>query len=374
MEVSSHALAQHRADGISLRRRGVHEPHAGSPRLPRHDGGVLASAKARLFTELAPARARDQRRRSVRRDARRAARAAAVIRCSRRPDADAELRASYVVDRSLAADARARRVATAAAIEVRSPLVGAHNLENLLVAVGACARARARRLGDRASALRSAKGAPGRLERVEDPRDVAVLVDYAHTPDALANVLDALRPLTPGRLICVFGCGGDRDRGKRPLMGEAAADARRPRRRDERQSAHRGALATFCRRSSRASRDAGCPRSTRALSARRSRGYVVEVDRAQAIELALARRAPGDTVLVAGKGHEDYQIIGTDEASLRRSRRGPRASLARAIGGEGLMATPIPTNRARSRSTSSRSRVAAARVRGEAARALVSGS
>src|SRR5262249_53022040 len=107
------------------------------------------------------------------------------------------------------------------AIEVRSPLVGAHNLQNLLAAAGLALGAgiplRAVKEG-----LTVCKGAPGRLERI-DGEGITAFVDYAHTDDARGRAASALRELSPRRLIVVFGCGGDRDRGKRPLMGEAAA-------------------------------------------------------------------------------------------------------------------------------------------------------
>jgi UDP-N-acetylmuramoyl-L-alanyl-D-glutamate--2,6-diaminopimelate ligase len=126
--------------------------------------------------------------------------------------------------------------------------------------------------------------------------DPAVLVDYAHTPDGLANALAACRPFTKGRLICVFGCGGDRDRSKRPQMGAIAA-----------QLADRVVVTS------------DNPRTEDPLSilndvvAGISAGtdLVVEVDRARAIALGIAAAEPCDLVLIAGKGHEDYQILGT---------------------------------------------------------------
>jgi UDP-N-acetylmuramoyl-L-alanyl-D-glutamate--2,6-diaminopimelate ligase len=145
--------------------------------------------------------------------------------------------------------------------------------------------------------------------------DPAVLVDYAHTPDGLANALAACRPFTAGRLICVFGCGGDRDRSKRPQMGEIAAQladqlyvtSDNPRTEDAQQI-----LADVT---------AGIPPGA---------SMQVEADRAVAIAAAIAAAAPGDLVLIAGKGHEDYQILGTTkvhfddreeaEKALRRRR------------------------------------------------------
>ncbi len=139
------------------------------------------------------------------------------------------------------------------------------------------------------------------------------MIDYAHTPDALARLLDALRPLAAGALIAVFGCGGDRDRGKRPLMGEAAArradqvvlTSDNPRTEDPDRI-----LADI----EAGVRAAGLVR----LAAPRAggRGYVVEADRRAAIALAVDLARPGDLVVVAGKGHEDYQIVGTEKRHL----------------------------------------------------------
>ena len=114
------------------------------------------------------------------------------------------------------------REGEAKAIRLTSPLVGAHNVENLLAAVGLVLGAGVVEAEALPGLVRNARGAPGRLERVPDPSGRIVLVDYAHTDDALARVLDAIRRAGAPRIVCVFGCGGDRDRGKRPLMGEAA--------------------------------------------------------------------------------------------------------------------------------------------------------
>lgn len=179
-----------------------------------------------------------------------------------------------------------------------SPLVGRFNLMNLLQAVGALVQ-QGVPLAQLLEGLANFRGVPGRMERVvvgDGCGDPAVLVDYAHTPDGLANALAACRPLTKGRLICVFGCGGDRDRSKRPQMGAIAA-----------QLADRVVVTS------------DNPRTEDPLSilndvvAGISAGtdLVVEVDRARAIALGIAAAEPCDLVLIAGKGHEDYQILGT---------------------------------------------------------------
>lgn len=179
-----------------------------------------------------------------------------------------------------------------------SPLVGRFNLMNLLQAVGALVQ-QGVPLAQLLEGLANFRGVPGRMERVvvgDGGGDPAVLVDYAHTPDGLANALAACRPFTKGRLICVFGCGGDRDRSKRPQMGAIAA-----------QLADRVVVTS------------DNPRTEDPLSilndvvAGISAGtdLVVEVDRARAIALGIAAAEPCDLVLIAGKGHEDYQILGT---------------------------------------------------------------
>ena len=178
-----------------------------------------------------------------------------------------------------------------------SPLLGRFNLMNLLQAVGALVQ-QGVPLPQLLEGLANFRGVPGRMERVVvgDGGDPAVLVDYAHTPDGLANALAACRPFTAGRLICVFGCGGDRDRSKRPQMGAIAA-----------QLADRVVVTS------------DNPRTEDPLSilndvvAGISAGtdLVVEVDRARAIALGIAAAEPCDLVLIAGKGHEDYQILGT---------------------------------------------------------------
>jgi len=212
----------------------------------------------------------------------------------------------------------------------RSPLVGAHNVENLVVAIG-CVHALALDIEPALAGLAGDRGAPGRLERCEEPGDdVSVLVDYAHTPDALARVLDAIRGAGSaegargaGRIICVFGCGGDRDPHKRGPMGDAVASradvaivtSDNPRTEDP------AAIAAPVVEAVRAK----MPRTDDVAA---GRGYLVELDRGRAIDLAVRKAAPGDVVLVAGKGHEDYQVVGTEKRRFD-DREHARAALAR---------------------------------------------
>jgi UDP-N-acetylmuramoyl-L-alanyl-D-glutamate--2,6-diaminopimelate ligase len=137
-----------------------------------------------------------------------------------------------------------------------------------------------------------------------------VLVDYAHTPDAVEKVLRTLRPLTPGRLITVFGCGGDRDRGKRPLMAQAAArwSDRIVATSDNPRTEDPGAILADVERGLEPGRRVPAERLAHAEG-----GYTVLADRREAIQLAVAIARPGDTVLIAGKGHEDYQIVGREK-------------------------------------------------------------
>ncbi len=220
---------------------------------------------------------------------------------------------------------------------IHSPLVGAANLSNLL-AVAALARATGIAADAIAAGLSSCPPVPGRMERIyasggtrSSGDEPAVFVDYAHTPDALERSLLALASQRTGRIVVVFGCGGDRDRGKRPIMGRIAAEladvaaltSDNPRTEDPHailDEIEAGAGARMTRS------DAG------ALAARHTRGYFVEADRLRAIETAIAIAAAEDVVLVAGKGHEDYQ----DVAGTKRhfdDREVVRAALDRRRGG-----------------------------------------
>lgn len=172
-------------------------------------------------------------------------------------------------------------------------LIGHFNVANLALAIG-IAEALGVPHDAIARGIATVAGVPGRVERVDNDAGLDVLVDYAHTPDALDNLLRALRPLTKRRLICVFGCGGDRDPGKRPLMGAVVAA---------------GADLAVVTSDNPRTED---PRAIldQILPAVPS-PFVVDVDRRTAIRAALAEATPGDVVVIAGKGHEDYQILGT---------------------------------------------------------------
>jgi len=177
-------------------------------------------------------------------------------------------------------------------VRIDSRLRGLYNVSNCL---GAMAAARAVGIDDEAIAAGIAElaGVPGRLEPVEAGQPFNVLVDYAHTPDSLENVLRATRTLASGRVIVVFGCGGDRDRGKRPLMGEVAT--------------HLADLTILTSDNPR-SEDPAAIISEIEPGARAGGGaYRVEPDRRAAIRTALEEARAGDVVVIAGKGHETGQ-------------------------------------------------------------------
>ncbi|MEF3365767.1 UDP-N-acetylmuramoyl-L-alanyl-D-glutamate--2,6-diaminopimelate ligase [Methylocystis sp. 9N] len=178
---------------------------------------------------------------------------------------------------------------------VELPLAGAFQVSNALVAAGLAIAS-----GDDSvrvfAALNDLKGAPGRLERVGSRHGAPVFVDYAHKPDALEKALATLRPLTKNRLIVVFGCGGDRDKGKRPLMGEIAA---------------RGADLAIVTDDNPRSEEAAAIRAAILAGARGGPAEIVEIgDRREAIAAAIRRLQAGDALVVAGKGHETGQIVG----------------------------------------------------------------
>ncbi|MBX3192321.1 MAG: UDP-N-acetylmuramoyl-L-alanyl-D-glutamate--2,6-diaminopimelate ligase [Labilithrix sp.] len=201
-------------------------------------------------------------------------------------------------------------------LELTTRLVGMHNVENLMVTLGVVS-ALELEVDRAAAALANEVGAPGRLERCDGADDdVVALVDYAHTPDALARVLDAVREVVRGearmerRVICVFGCGGDRDPTKRGPMGLAAgarADIAIITSDNPRTEAPEAIAAPV----EEGVRETGLTRLAPQEIATVKRGYVVELDRHRAIALAIEAARPGDVVVIAGKGHEDYQIIGT---------------------------------------------------------------
>lgn len=202
-------------------------------------------------------------------------------------------------------------------VAFRSPLVGQFNLENVLAAVGAVLYFDVD-LQLIADAIPEFPGVPGRMERIQidAAQDISVIVDYAHTPDSLENLLKASRPFIPGKMICVFGCGGDRDRTKRPKMGKIAAE-----------------LADVAVVTSDNPRTEDPERILQDVVAGISNANPIVIgDRATAIRTAILQAKPGDGVLLAGKGHEDYQILGTEKIHFDDREQAREALVERGVG------------------------------------------
>jgi UDP-N-acetylmuramoyl-L-alanyl-D-glutamate--2,6-diaminopimelate ligase len=178
--------------------------------------------------------------------------------------------------------------------KVHSPLVGLFNVSNLLAAMGALLALGLNPI-DAARGVSSLEGVPGRMERVDAGQPFSVIVDYAHTDDALRNLLDTLRSLGPKRIITVFGCGGDRDRSKRPLMGSVAAQ--------------RSDLVIATSDNPRSEPPGGILDEIAQGFRNHSTPFKLIADRKEAIDLALRSASPGDLVVIAGKGHEATQTI-----------------------------------------------------------------
>lgn len=292
MEVSSHALDQERTAGLPMA-VGVFS-NLTQDHLDYHgDMERYFEAKARLFLD-GPARCA---RGLVNVDDEYGRRLKMM-----RPDLlgfgldseDAELRCRIV---SAGPKGMALGISHGAnAWELRTSLVGRHNAYNLLSAVGTGLL-----LGltpAQCDVLSQAPGAPGRLERVPNTRDLNIFIDYAHTPDALEKVSVALKSMGFKRLITVFGCGGDRDASKRPLMGAAVA---------------RHADVAVVTSDNPRTEDPESILDQIEPGLAGARLVLREVDRRKAIALAVESMQPGDALLIAGKGHEDYQIIGTEK-------------------------------------------------------------
>ena len=193
--------------------------------------------------------------------------------------------------------------------EFKSSLVGRYNLENILCATGA-GIALNLSLDAIKAGLEEVAGIPGRLESIANDIERFVYVDYAHTPDALDNVLSVLKKLAAGKIICVFGCGGNRDSAKRPQMGAIASrlcDLTVITSDNPRTEPPRKIIDQILEGTKKAAVHEYTPLDLAAGF--QQRGYVVEPDRKNAIQLAVLASRPGDTVLIAGKGDETYQII-----------------------------------------------------------------
>lgn len=333
MEVSSHALHQHRVDGCRFD-VGVFT-NLTRDHLDYHgDMGSYLQAKGRLFSELlAEGRGKGVRTSVINRDD---PASEHLLRQAAGPVITFGVDGGDVTLRDLSvttAGMTATLVTPVGDRPFHSPLVGRYNASNILAAAAA-AIAFGISLDDVIAGIEGCAAVPGRLERIENDREITVLVDYAHTGDALENVLTTLGTLRSGRLITIFGCGGDRDRGKRPVMGEIAVrmsdlaivTSDNPRTEDPLRIIDdilQGIRPLGVREydeSSLVGADVAV------------KGYLVEPDRRRAIRLAIRSATRGDIVLIAGKGHEDYQIIGTVKHHFD-DREEARAALA--MGGEG---------------------------------------
>ena len=300
MEVSSHALALDRVDDVRFRVAAL--TNVTRDHLDFHQTlEAYAAAKRRLF-HMAQAAVLNV-------DDEHGARWLAEVR--RSPDADLRARAAIAdLRRAVTSNPTPR----AASFEVDGTQMRVH-LPGLFNVAQRAGRDR-RRASRSASILRYVRArlarssaCAGRMEHVGGG-DIDVVVDYSHTPDALENALIALRETTPHKLAVVFGCGGDRDRGKRPEMGRIAAAF-----------ADRIYVTSDNPRSEKPASDRG-----RIETGIGAHPHVAEVDRRTAIRRAIDEAAPGDVVVVAGKGHETYQIIGDADAAVRRRRSRARGA------------------------------------------------
>jgi UDP-N-acetylmuramoyl-L-alanyl-D-glutamate--2,6-diaminopimelate ligase len=313
MEVSSHALDLYRVHGCKLD-IGVFT-NLSQDHLDYHKNMAhYWSCKRKLFTDLLPASAAKTHWRAVINVAdpkgRELARETPLACLTCGHDADSDLRTLKA--RFDLNGVQARIATPQGKMELRSSLVGRHNLENILnaVGVGVALEIPAETI---VAGIRALENVPGRLERISNALQRFVYVDYAHTPDALENTLLALRALTVDRIICIFGCGGDRDRAKRPQMGTIAArlsdlvvvTSDNPRTEPPEQIIEE-IVAGVRRASDLQYSPVDLQRGFRA------KGYTVIVNRREAIHSTIAASRPGDTVLIAGKGHETYQIHGLE--------------------------------------------------------------
>lgn len=305
MEVSSHALAQERVHGLTFRSAAF--TNLSRDHLDYHkDLEDYFQSKRKLFLEnlspggVAVVNGDDTYGNRIYSEMRGSKRMA--WKFSRTGNAEiSAVNAEFTLE-----GIRATLKTPAGDIAIRSQLVGFHNLENILSAAGLALSAGFSRR-DVQDGIERLKGVPGRMEKVED-RGVVALVDYAHTDDALKRALESIRSLSKGRLLVVFGCGGERDRGKRALMGAVAAEGAdlavvtsdNPRSEDPDEII--GQITAGIER-------AGFRRISAGKARAGEKGYLVESDRRQAIALAASLAKPGDVILIAGKGHEAFQQI-----------------------------------------------------------------
>lgn len=294
MEVSSHALALHRVDGISFQ-AGIftnltrdHLDFHGTMEEYRRVKGLMFRQTGTAVLNLDDEAGRYY---------------ASIVTCpaltySENKD-QADVTAKNI--RLFPDRVEFEALTTGAIARVRLPIPGGFTIYNALGVI-ACGLALKLPLPQVCASLAEAKGVKGRIEVVPTPTDYAVIIDYAHTPDALENILTTVRDFTPGRVICLFGCGGDRDRSKRPVMGAIAAEL--------------ADLVVLTSDNPRTEDPEAILADIQAGMEGSDTPCMVVPHRREAIRRALDEAKSGDTVVLAGKGHETYQEIGTRRRHL----------------------------------------------------------
>lgn len=312
MEVSSHALTQERVHGLTFRAAGF--TNLSRDHLDYHkDLEAYFQAKRKLFTDhlsgggVAVINGDDTQSVRIYNELRGQKRMA--WKFSR--EGAGEVSATdvqYTLD-----GIKATLKTPAGDVPVKSKLLGAHNLENIMCAAGMALGAGFSRR-DVQDGIERVTRVPGRMERVEAGQ-TPVLVDYAHTDDALRRSLEAARSLAKGRVFVVFGCGGERDKGKRSLMGQVAGEladvsvvtSDNPRSEDPE---------AIISEVTAGLEKAGVRRMSAAKAKSGERGFLVEADRRSAITQAMQLATPEDVVLIAGKGHETHQLVGDEQLAF----------------------------------------------------------
>ncbi|MEN6430152.1 MAG: UDP-N-acetylmuramoyl-L-alanyl-D-glutamate--2,6-diaminopimelate ligase [Coriobacteriales bacterium] len=287
MEVSSHAIDLHRVDAVTFAVAAftnLTQDHLDY----HHTMEEYWSVKRRLFTEM------DVRARVVNTDDPAGRELASTLGSAIAVGRGDEALVRAADEVQAATSSVFTLVTPWGSRRLRVPLAGRYNVDNALVAAGS-GIAVGIELDAIARGLEEAPQVPGRLERIDEGQPFAVLVDYAHTPDSLAKALAAVRAATPGRVIVVFGCGGDRDPDKRPLMGAAAG--------------HGADEVVITSDNPRSEDPVGIILEIEDGIRPTGTSYRVVVDRREAIATALDLASPGDAVLIAGKGHEQYQVF-----------------------------------------------------------------
>ena len=288
-EASSHGLDQHRLDGVRIKAAAF--TNIGRDHLDYHPSlEAYFAAKLRLFSELLPADGVAV----VNADADRAGEVMAAARAKGREVMTVGRAGETLKIEAIERDGFAQRLRVRHAggvSDIHLPLLGDYQASNALLAAGLVMAT-----GEKAErvlpALEGLKGVKGRLEIVGQVRGGLIVIDYAHKPDALSAALNALHQSVPGRIVCVFGCGGDRDKGKRPIMGRIAVE-----------NANHVIVTDDNPRSER-------PQDIRREILAGAAGAREIGDRAEAIRAGARLLGPGDVLLIAGKGHETGQIVG----------------------------------------------------------------